>query len=53
MIPDKPYAILTCPYCQRTTPLTSRQFEVLFTQTYTCFGCGMIYDVNGNVRCVS
>jgi len=52
MIPARPYATLVCPYCQRETPLTYRQFEVIYVQSYTCFGCGGVYKVKGNVRCV-
>jgi len=52
MIPEHPYAIMTCPRCFRETPLTLRQLEALFTQSYTCFGCGIPYEVKGNVRCV-
>jgi len=52
MIPEQPYAIMTCPRCFRETPLTLRQFEALFTQSYTCFGCGIPYEVKGHARCV-
>jgi len=52
MLAPKPFAESTCPKCQYRRPLSSRQYEALYAQVWTCPGCGNAYPVMDTTRCV-